>query len=119
MSKGTVTVKTTNQYHDRPVHGYDKIDDVKEQREIATIILEKLNYSIPSVQSGEKAVAYLNQKQVDLLVLDMIMDTGIDGLDTCRGVFKINPKQKAMIVSGFLESDRVKAAQSLGAGRYF
>jgi DNA-binding NarL/FixJ family response regulator len=39
-------------------------------------------------------------------------------LDTYRGVLKINPKQKAIIVSGFSESDRVREAQALGAGAY-
>ena len=94
------------------------VDDVKEQRDIATIILEELNYSVSSVKSGEEAVAYLKNNQVDLLVLDMIMDPGIDGLDTFRSVLEINPKQKAIIVSGFSESDRVKAVQSLGADIY-
>ncbi|MFT5731059.1 MAG: YesN/AraC family two-component response regulator [Desulforhopalus sp.] len=61
---------------------------------------------------------HLKNNQVDLLVLDMIMDPGIDGLDTFRSVLEINPKQKAIIVSGFSESDRVKAVQSLGAGGY-
>ena len=94
------------------------VDDVKGQRDIATIILEELNYSVSSVQSGEEAVVYLKKNKVDLLVLDMIMDPGIDGLDTFRSVLEINPKQKAIIVSGFSESDRVKAVQSLGAGGY-
>lgn len=94
------------------------VDDVQEQRDIATIILEQLNYSVSSVKSGEEAVEYLKNNQVDLLVLDMIMDPGIDGLDTYRKVLEIQPKQKAIIVSGFSESDRVKAVQSLGAGIY-
>ena len=33
-------------------------------------------------------------------------------------VLKINPKQKAILVSGFSETDRVKEAQKLGAGVY-
>ncbi|WP_136806769.1 PAS domain S-box protein [Desulfosediminicola flagellatus] len=94
------------------------VDDVKEQRDIATIILEELNYSVSSVKSGEEAVEYVKNNTVDLLVLDMIMDPGIDGLETFRRVLEIHPKQKAIIVSGFSESDRVKAVQSLGAGVY-
>jgi len=35
-----------------------------------------------------------------------------------RGVLETHPKQKAIIVSGFSESDRVRAAKSLGAGAY-
>lgn len=94
------------------------VDDVKEQRDIATIILEELNYSVSSVKSGEEAVAYLQENQVDLMVLDMIMDPGMDGLDTYKCVLEIFPEQKAIIVSGFSESDRVKNVQSLGAGTY-
>ena len=94
------------------------VDDVAEQQEIATVILKELNYHVTSVNSGEEAVAYLKENQVDLIVLDMIMDPGMDGLDTYRSVLEIHPKQKAIIVSGFSESERVKAVQSLGAGIY-
>ena len=94
------------------------VDDVKGQREIATMILEKLNYSVLSVKSGEEAVEFLKEHRVDLIVLDMIMDPGMDGLDTYRSVLEIYPQQKAIVVSGFSESDRVKAVQSLGAGAY-
>ncbi len=94
------------------------VDDVQEQREIATVILEELNYSVSSVKSGEEAVAYLKENQVDLMVLDMIMDPGMDGLATYKSVLEVHPEQKAIIVSGFSESDRVIAVQSLGAGTY-
>lgn len=46
------------------------------------------------------------------------MDPGMDGLDTYRKIIEIHPKQKAIIVSGFSESDRVHEAQALGAGEY-
>ena len=52
------------------------------------------------------------------MVLDMIMDPGMDGLDTYRSIIEIHPQQKAIIVSGFSESDRVHEAQGLGAGAY-
>ena len=94
------------------------VDDVKGQREIATMILEKLNYSVSSAKSGEEAVEFLKEHRVDLIVLDMIMDPGMDGLDTYRSVLEIYPQQKAIVVSGFSESDRVKTVQSLGAGAY-
>jgi PAS domain S-box-containing protein len=94
------------------------VDDVKEQRDLATEMLRKLNYNVTSVSSGEEAVAYLKEHHVDLMVLDMIMDLGMDGLDTYRSILEIHPQQKAIIVSGFSESDRVHAAQALGAGVY-
>jgi two-component system cell cycle sensor histidine kinase/response regulator CckA len=48
----------------------------------------------------------------------MIMDPGIDGLDTYKRILKLHPGQKAIIASGFSETARVKEAQKLGAGRY-
>jgi len=94
------------------------VDDVKEQRDLGSGLLGKLNYNVSSVSSGEEAVAYLKEHKADLMVLDMIMDPGMDGLDTYRSVLEIRPKQKAVIVSGFSETDRVKAARALGAGAY-
>lgn len=94
------------------------VDDVKEQRELATMMLSKLNYSVSSVSSGEEALEYLRNKPADLIVLDMIMEPGIDGLDTYARVLEIRPRQKAIIVSGFSETERVIRAQELGAGSY-
>jgi DNA-binding NtrC family response regulator len=48
----------------------------------------------------------------------MIMDPGIDGLETYKKITEWHPEQKAIIVSGFAETDRVKEAQKLGAGQY-
>jgi PAS domain S-box-containing protein len=94
------------------------VDDVKEQRELATAILSGLGYRVSAVSSGEEAVTYLMTNRVHLLVLDMIMDPGMDGLETYQKVLEINPMQKAIIVSGFSETDRVKKAHALGAGAY-
>ena len=94
------------------------VDDVKEQRDLAAGMLRTLNYNVSSVSSGEEAVAYMKEHKVDLMVLDMIMDPGMDGLDTYRSILEIRPQQKAIIVSGFSESDRVKTAKGLGAGAY-
>jgi PAS domain S-box-containing protein len=94
------------------------VDDIQGQRELAARMLEKLNYQVTIAADGEEAVEYLKTHQVDLVVLDMIMDPGMDGLDTYREILKLRPKQKAIVVSGFSESDRVKQAQALGAGAY-
>ena len=94
------------------------VDDMEDQREIASEMLKKLGYSVDSVSSGEEAVDYIKNNPVDLLVLDMIMEPGIDGLDTYKKIRELNPGQKAIITSGFSETERVKEAQRLGA-RYY
>lgn len=94
------------------------VDDVDDQREIAGKLLEKMGYAVKLAAGGEAAVEYIRDNGVDLVLLDMIMDPGIDGLETYREILKIKPDQKAIIVSGFSESDRVKDALGLGAGEY-
>jgi PAS domain S-box-containing protein len=94
------------------------IDDVLEQRQISENLLRRLGYKVTVMESGEAAIEYLRDHSVDLLLLDMIMDPGIDGLDTYRRIIEMHPGQKALITSGFTETDRVRAAQLLGAGQY-
>jgi len=94
------------------------VDDVREQREIASLLLSKLGYSVTTAASGEEAVEYLKENSADLLVLDMIMSPGMDGLDTYKKILEIHPGQRAIIASGYSENERVKEAQRLGAGPY-
>ena len=94
------------------------IDDVKSQREISCKMLETLGYKTDAVSSGEEAVKYFREKTVDLILLDMIMEPGINGRETYKRIIKIHPNQKAIIVSGFAETDEVKETQKLGAGKF-
>jgi len=94
------------------------VDDIAEQRQIATLMLKKLGYDVNSVPGGAEAIVFLQDHSADLIVLDMIMDPGIDGLETYKQILQINPDQKAIIASGFSETWRVKEAQRLGAGAY-
>ena len=94
------------------------VDDIAEQRDIASLLLKRLGYQVHTVSSGEEAVEYLKGNKADMLVLDMIMTPGIDGLETYQRALEINPTQKAILVSGFSETERVKKAQGLGAGAY-
>ncbi len=94
------------------------VDDIKEQRDIATDMLTKLGYSVATVSSGINAVEYIKSNKTDLLVLDMIMEPGIDGLETYKRILQLKPKQKSIITSGFSETENVKEAKRLGAGAY-
>jgi len=94
------------------------VDDIESQREISCKMLDTLGYNTKAVSSGEEAVEYLKVNRVDLLLLDMIMDPGINGRETYEKVIEIYPEQKAIVASGFAETDDVKGAQKLGAGKY-
>lgn len=94
------------------------VDDVKGQRQVACALLTRLGYQVTAVPGGAEAVEYLRSHKADIMILDMIMEPGIDGLETYRRIIEINPYQKAILVSGFSETDQAREAQRLGAGAY-
>ncbi len=94
------------------------VDDNEEQRQIASEMLKKLGYCVAVVASGQEAVDLIGRHPFDLVVLDMIMEPGIDGLETYRRILEIRPQQRSIIASGYSESVFVKEAQRLGAGSY-
>ncbi len=94
------------------------VDDLEEQRDLASAMLSGLGYSIETASSGQEAVMKAKLKRYDLVVLDMIMVDGFDGLDTYIELIKLNPSQKAVIASGFSETERVIKAEQLGVGKF-
>lgn len=106
---------------DKIIGGSEKIlviDDDAVQRDVSRKLLGKLGYTVSVVNSGEEAVEYLYDKPHDLIILDMIMPPGIDGAETYSRILNKYPTQKAIIVSGFAESERVNTALALGAGAF-
>ncbi len=94
------------------------VDDIAEQRNLAKGMLEFVGYSVITVSSGEKAVAFIKENPVDLVVLDMIMPGGWDGLETYQHIIKYSQDQKSIITSGYSASERVSEVQKLGGGEY-
>jgi two-component system, cell cycle sensor histidine kinase and response regulator CckA len=94
------------------------VDDDELQRKVSLRILESAGYKVSAVESGQLAVDFLKETSCDILVLDMVMPNGIDGTETYRRILEENPHQKAIIVSGYSESDRVSEARQLGAGAF-
>ena len=94
------------------------IDDQKKQQQIASTLLDGFGYKTCSVGSGEEAIAYLKTHSVDLIILDMIMNKGINGRATYEEILKIHPQQRALIASGFAENEEVKQTLLLGASQF-
>jgi len=112
-------VKTKEKIID--IRGSEKIlivDDLEEQRELAASVLSSLGYDVNVAANGREAVGYLKSHSADVIVLDMIMEDDFDGLDTYLEILKNDSNQKAIIASGFSETDRVKEAMKIGVGKY-
>jgi len=94
------------------------VDDEVHLRDIASQMLENFGYNVHTVSSGEKALKFIKENKVDLIVLDMLMEPGMNGRHTYEEILKLCPDQKAVVASGFSESEDVKATLRLGAGGF-
>jgi two-component system cell cycle sensor histidine kinase/response regulator CckA len=106
-------------FQDEIVRGTETIlvvDDDEIQRDVSAGLLTTPGYKVTVCESGKRAVEMLKNSPYDLLILDMVMPNGIDGAETYRQALQIRSDQRAIILSGFSESDRVTEAQRLGVG---
>ncbi|MBL7115264.1 MAG: PAS domain S-box protein [Kiritimatiellae bacterium] len=96
------------------------VDDEPSQRFLVTQALSRLGYRLREAASGEEALHVLGdigsgEPPFDLVILDMIMEGGMDGLETYERMLKIFPAQKVLIASGQATNARSIVAQELGA----
>ncbi len=94
------------------------VDDKKSQREIARRLLSRLGYQAHTVKSGEEAVEYIKSEPVDLVILDMLMDPGINGCETYLRILEHAPGQKAIITSGYSSNEDLDKAKELGITKF-
>jgi CheY-like chemotaxis protein len=94
------------------------VDDMADQRQLASELLASFGYAVQTASGGREAIQHLATNHADLVMMDMIMEQGCDGLDAYREIMRIKPTQRVFIVSGFSATDRVSEMQKLGAGQY-
>lgn len=98
------------------------VDDEPGQRFLAQTCLKRWGFEVSLAADGRSAAeafskAHRNQQPSPfrLVMLDMRMEPGFDGLDTLNAIRACYPEQPVLIASGHAEDDRVKAALALGA----
>ncbi len=90
------------------------IDDEPSVRESLQGILEDEGYQIFEAESGENGLEQLTSAEPDLILLDILMPDGIDGLETLRRIKQISPDTPVILMSGHATLD-LKLADQLGA----
>ena len=94
------------------------VDDEPQLREVTSSILTTMGYSVFQAASGEEAVEVLRRQPVHLVILDMMMEPGWSGRRTYEELLRINPRQKAILISGYSESEDVRVCLALGVGAF-
>ena len=94
------------------------VDDEARQRVVAERVLSSLGYNVTTAANGKEALIFLSSNDADLVILDMVMENENEGLEIFKKIKEIKPNQKAIIVSGYSESEYVKEAKKVGVGKY-
>ena len=58
------------------------VDDEKEIRELIEIYLKNEGYEVMMATTGLEAIQIVNEKRVDLIILDVMMPV-VNGVDAC------------------------------------
>ncbi|MFT5240599.1 MAG: signal transduction histidine kinase/ActR/RegA family two-component response regulator [Candidatus Promineifilaceae bacterium] len=95
-------------------------DDEAVQRHLLHRSLTRLGYTTEIAANGKDAVKLYEDAQAagrlfDLVMLDMVMDEGFDGLDAYTAIKATAPDVRCIIVSGFSTTERSRAATEAGA----
>jgi CheY-like chemotaxis protein len=94
------------------------VDDEVVQLRTAQRLLRHLGYSVETAQSGERAIEMCvgghAGSPFDLLIVDMVMSGGLDGLATIASIRRTLGGQKVLIASGYAPDHLNGAARQRG-----
>ena len=97
------------------------VDDRLEVRELVEVTLRVKDYQILQASSGEVALEMVKAEKPDLILMDIMMPGGMDGLEATRTI-KNNPETKdctvIMLTAKGQQTDREKGLEA-GADDYF
>jgi len=94
------------------------VDDMVDQRIMLEDVLRRLGYEVTSCGSGEEALKKIKETPFDLVILDMVMESGWDGLDTYLRINEYDTNLRVVFTSGFTETRRLAEARNRGAEAY-
>lgn len=91
------------------------VDDEDMICEMSSYILGELGYNVIFCYNGLNAVEHYRKswKEIDLVILDITMPV-MDGIEAFTEMRKINPKIKALIITGHLLQNKEQEILKLG-----
>lgn len=67
-----------------------------------------------TAENGEQAIAFCRSEPVDLVLMDVVMGAGTDGIEAARIIKEFSPQTKILLVTSMPESSFIQRAQAAG-----
>jgi len=93
------------------------VEDEAGMRSLLATLLGAEGYDVDTAESGEAALALLQDRDWDLLVTDLRMP-GIDGLELLRRARRLHPDLAVIMVTGYATVENAVAALRRGVDDY-
>lgn len=92
------------------------VEDERIAQKVAMLLLKPLNFDVDVVDTGEKALTAINQKQYDLILMDFGLPDGVKGYDVAQRIKQHEPYAKTPIVglTAHLKPDELQKALKMG-----
>lgn len=90
------------------------VDDEDALRNVLSSELQSEGYSVLSAADGDEAIATLQQKSFDLVLLDIKMPR-VDGFEVLKFIKEKYPKTKVIMLTGFADLKNAIESKKLGA----
>lgn len=94
------------------------VDDEFDFLETIVKRLQKRNINTVGVESGEKALETMKEKRFDVVLLDIKMPGGMDGIETLREMKKLQPLAEVILLTGHASVETSIEGMKLGAFDY-
>jgi DNA-binding NtrC family response regulator len=94
------------------------VDDEEDFLDTLMNRLKKRNIDTVGCRSGEEALEEIKNKTFDVVILDIKMPGGMDGIETLREIKKIQPDAEVLLLTGHASVETSIEGMKLGAYDY-
>ncbi len=94
------------------------VDDEEDFVETLVNRLKKRKIPTTGVLSGEEAIDLMKKREFDVVILDIKMPGGMDGIEALREIKKIQPLSEVLLLTGHASVETSIEGMKLGAFDY-
>ena len=91
------------------------VDDEPGWRDLLSLELSSADYEVVTASNAQEGLDLLHKESFDLVITDVRMPGGLDGIDMIQSYRRKNPDQKIIFVTGYAVEEKIE--QVLQAGR--
>jgi DNA-binding NtrC family response regulator len=91
------------------------VDDDKSVRDVLTKVLIQRGFAVTAAASGEEALIFLGKSKFDLMLLDVRMPPGLNGVDVLPNALDFDPELPVLMLTAVADLTTAARCMQLGA----